>query len=655
MKHQLRIFLVSLALLACWGVANAQTATYVGPEKCLQCHNNPALGDKTGWRTSMMANGYSHVPDDSHSMEDLFGVVADYDQNGVDDFKDGLDFNTISSAFDPYKPNAPVLGYNATDGYTMKMGEVTHKVYLTYGGSGLYKQRYMLKINTSEGESAALYISPAQYNEKTHEYVLYHPDAWYDASNLPIFTPASTLADAAGNSRSMPKGCAGCHMTGLEETQDANGEWIASGATVDNEALYADYNNVFDVDGDGDLDQINITCERCHGPGSEHAATTDTTKIINPRKLTVEQANNLCGMCHSRGKSTPNHTFGFPFDDANLTSWVPGDLVADFYTDGGGDWPDGKHSKQHHQQFLDFYESEKPTFEFHKVACYECHDVHNTVKHNIREQIVEEDSLGAPITINTTNDDNTLCLSCHATHGDFAAIPTEWVADAVTHRDHIAAVVTQHTHHPYDPDGATSASRCSKCHNPKVAKSAVAYDIHSHTFEPIPPRKTEIFQSSGSGMPNACAVSCHMQTGMTFGIDFSGDNLTSWNEATDLALADTLMHYYGPNGVWWNDSTFITGIEQVSAQIPEAFDLEQNYPNPFNPATTIEFNLTQMANIRLAVYNILGQQVQMLAKGIYAPGTYQVTFDGEGLASGLYIYRLETADRILSRKMVLMK
>ena len=66
------------------GMSFAQT--YVGPERCLTCHNNPGLGDATGWRSSMHANGYSVVLDDAHQMEDLYGVVNDYDENGIDDF-----------------------------------------------------------------------------------------------------------------------------------------------------------------------------------------------------------------------------------------------------------------------------------------------------------------------------------------------------------------------------------------------------------------------------------------------------------------------------------------------------------------------------------------------------------------------------------------
>ena len=349
--------LLLLFLLILFGGSFIFPQTYVGPEKCLTCH--PIKLVINGWRTSLHANGYSVVEDDAHSMEDLYGVVCDYDQNGIDDFKDGLNFNNINSVFDPYKPNAPILSYN--NGYYIQIGDVTHRVYLTYGGSGLYKQRYTVRILTSEGESNDFYISPIQYNEVTHEYVLYHPEAWYDGSFMPIYTPTSTLADASLNNRSYTKGCAGCHVTNLEVMQDANGEWISSGAPVEDEALYTTYNNIYDIDQDGDLDQLNNGCENCHGPGGDHVAGPTALNIINPADpddLTPEQANNLCGMCHSRGKSLPNNTFSFPFDDAGLVTWTIGDLVATWYTDGGGYYGDDFSSRQHHQQFLRFLQKQ---------------------------------------------------------------------------------------------------------------------------------------------------------------------------------------------------------------------------------------------------------------------------------------------------------
>ncbi len=624
--------------------------SYVGPEKCLTCHVNPngVPSDKTGWRNTLHANGYSAVLDDTHSLEVNKGIVADYDQNGIDDFKDGLNFNNISSVFDQYKPNAPILGYSAEGGYTITIGEVTNRVYLTYGGSGMWKQRYAVRINTAEGESKDLYISPIQYNEKTHEYVLYHPDAWYDENNQPIYKSTSTLADAAGNSRSLAKGCSGCHATGLTLDQTTDGEWVAHPAGVD-ESIPAYQNNpsYFDLDQDGHLDQINTGCEKCHGPGGDHATTADPTKILNPADYTVEEANNLCGMCHSRGKSKPNNTFSFAYDDANMVSPVLGDLVDDFYTDGGGYWGDGKTSKKHHQQFRDFYKSPKPTFQYHQIACYDCHDPHGSQnEHMVVEEIEEEDSLGNPLLIPTEPDNNTLCLACHSTHGDFEAISKEMVADYSNNVDAIGAIVSQHTHHPYDPEG-TGASRCTKCHMPKTAKSAIQYDVHSHTFEPIGPEKTKLYN-----MPNSCAVSCHAKEGYdNFGIAMTTADFTDWAGTNQQALADSLLHYYGPEGVWWA----VSSAHFADLETPSNYELSQNYPNPFNPATRINFSIPKSSHVRLTVYDALGNQVAVLVDEQKSAGNYYTFWNAAANASGVYFYRLDAGSFSQVKKMLLVK
>lgn len=621
--------------------------TYVGPEKCLTCHPT-----KASWRNTFHANGWSAVLDDTYSLVTLKGVVNDYNQNGIDDFKEGLDFNTITSAFDIYKPNAPILGYSAETGYTITIGEVTSRVYLTYGGSGFWKQRYAVRINTSEGETKDLYISPIQYNEKTHGYVLYEPDAWYNENNQPIYTAASTLADAAGNPKSVAKGCSGCHNTGLTLDQTTNGEWVAHPAGVDESVPgYENNPSYFDIDEDGQLDQINTGCERCHGPGSEHSATADPTKIENPANFTVEQANNLCGQCHSRGSSLPNHTFHFPYNDQTMTAPELGDLVADFYTDGGGYWGDQKNSKKHHQQFYDFYRSPKPTSQSHNVSCYDCHDPHgSSQEHMIVTERDEEDSQGNPITIPTSADNNTLCLSCHASNGDFAGITPEMVADYSNNISTIGAIVSNHTHHPYDPEGNDEgevASRCTSCHMPKVAKSALPYDVHSHTFEAISPEKTKNYN-----MPNSCAVSCHAKEGYDhFGINITNADFTDWGGANQQALADTLLHYYGPNGVWWA----VSSVHLADLGTPEKFALSQNYPNPFNPTTKIEFAIPNANHVRLTVYDAVGNQVAVLVDEQKSAGNYYSVWDASNIASGVYFYRLEAGNYSKVKKMLLLK
>ena len=94
--------------------------------------------------------------------------------------------------------------------------------------------------------------------------------------------------------------------------------------------------------------------------------------------------------------------------------------------------------------------------------------------------------------------------------------------------------------------------------------------------------------------------------------------------------------------------------------VPEQFALHYNYPNPFNPSTTIQFDLPKATHVELVVYNILGQRVATLVDRYYPAGWHSVTWDGrtssgKEVASGIYLYRIETEYDAASKKMVLVK
>ena len=89
--------------------------------------------------------------------------------------------------------------------------------------------------------------------------------------------------------------------------------------------------------------------------------------------------------------------------------------------------------------------------------------------------------------------------------------------------------------------------------------------------------------------------------------------------------------------------------------MPDQYALEGNYPNPFNPSTTIRFGLPESAQVRLAVYDVLGRQVRVLLDGVREAGTHEVVFDASDLPSGTYLYRLETPQGSFGRTMLLAK
>jgi len=557
---QLQAKLVSL-----YGVNALSQNLYVGSNICLACHNGKnGLEDKSTWmhtRHSQMMRR----PMGIYTLIAGKGVVAN--QAGVagkDDFMAGLDLGTLA-AFSKYGANAPKLSYDAaTDTYWMTIGALKCKVVATIAGSnGMgggttlgQAQRYLLRVPVTDTDtklSKALYFAPAAFTPGTGWGT---GAGWYDSSNNPLFNASTTSAQLAAQTSassnalsSHTKSCVGCHITGIRSL----GTTAAGEATVLpyfataydlNDPMYFDYN------GDGNFNLTSIGCESCHGPGAQHViGGGDTSKIVNPAKLTGAQSAEICGRCHVSGKSMPSGKYAWPYDDANMVDWIPSNTptpLANFYTSTQALYPDGwlptggrpfnsfilsAHAKTHYGQGGS------------SVPCSDCHDPHDMQQDF---QIVTSrpgEGSASNITIPTAPDNDTLCLACHATH-TFPTITYQMVADYANNEEAIGKAVSAHTFHPYAPERNMGLSRCSKCH---MSVSA------SHTWEPIEPEKTVMYQSKG-GMPNMCAAGCHasLVNASIPGSKTPGTEATpAWGGQFEQDLATALMVYYGPNGVWW--------------------------------------------------------------------------------------------------------
>lgn len=92
-----------------------------------------------------------------------------------------------------------------------------------------------------------------------------------------------------------------------------------------------------------------------------------------------------------------------------------------------------------------------------------------------------------------------------------------------------------------------------------------------------------------------------------------------------------------------------------SGNLPEGYVLYQNYPNPFNPSTTISFEIPIKTDVKLSVYNILGQKVTALIDKQLPAGLHNITWNSQAFPSGTYLYKLSTPEYTLSQKMLLLK
>jgi len=102
-------------------------------------------------------------------------------------------------------------------------------------------------------------------------------------------------------------------------------------------------------------------------------------------------------------------------------------------------------------------------------------------------------------------------------------------------------------------------------------------------------------------------------------------------------------------------STRNTDVDSRNAILPMAYDLSQNYPNPFNPMTTIRFTIPRTANVKLAIYDVLGNNVATLLDAPIEAGQHRVQFDAGDFPAGIYFYQLQTAEYVETKKMMLVK
>ena len=228
----------------------------------------------------------------------------------------------------------------------------------------------------------------------------------------------------------LSRGCAGCHATGTKiETKNFTDEPKHPRKSVVTAFDYKD---------------LNITCERCHGPGSEHAVEGDKSKLISPQFLTAKASNETCAQCHGShsGKSEfPMGVHKYPYNAKNEDSlgngyFVPGVYeMKDYYFNFDkpsvnnkwkegtyNTWPDQVHARAHSMQNSELNRSVHANNSLQKVTCFDCHDSHSLDGGPDSMKVADYDFTNAAYR------NNTLCLTCHAGMGAFADITIDDVA-----------------------------------------------------------------------------------------------------------------------------------------------------------------------------------------------------------------------------------
>jgi predicted CXXCH cytochrome family protein len=236
-----------------------------------------------------------------------------------------------------------------------------------------------------------------------------------------------------------------------------------------------------------------VGCEKCHGPGATHAKQPSQSNIVNPARLDVVEATNVCLQCHSQGQPLKN-----PFD-GRYYDWPVGFEVGrnlgDFWKledhrlgeQSFTHFADGSAHKNR-MQGNDFVQSVMYT---HGVSCQSCHDVHGTANNA---------DLLKPASV--------LCLECHGPKSPNGPR---------------AATIEAHTHHP----PGSAGSECVACHMPKIAQELADVNVRSHTFRFITPGDTETLK-----VPNPCTA-CHQDRQPAWAKDIlkTWTNVSPWRVA----------------------------------------------------------------------------------------------------------------------------
>lgn len=284
--------------------------------------------------------------------------------------------------------------------YIPKIDEIKYTIGMQW------KQGFLIEKNDT------LYVAPIQYNAKNDRWINYREDDWEKLS--------------------WAKECSGCHVTGVDLEKDT-------------------------------FSEPRVGCEACHGPGSHHVALPETAvfdkraTIINPSHLPAGFRTQICGACHSSGKSTKVKGAKWP------VGYRPGQALGLYYKSKR--YEDGKmkdvyaddFSKGHHRQYNSWKLSSHAE---EGVACTSCHYVHQ---------------LGAPPTqFQTRGSGSQQCLQCHKVINNNAS----------------------HSIHSF--------ANCIGCHMPRVAKSKESGVSRSHGFVTLLPKDT----LKNPKVPNSCQ-NCH--------------------------------------------------------------------------------------------------------------------------------------------------
>lgn len=483
--------------------------------------------------------------------------------------------------------------------------------------------------------------------------------------------------------------CIVCHTTGNDPNAANNG--FDDFPFVFPDSLYPGVYDQMVAQYPDAMARGRIQCESCHGPGSEHTGA--------PGVMSISLAAENCAICHDGG----HHVFPAQWRVSNHATF-----------DASGGRTQASCAQCHDGQgFVDWIKSGKQPLtagysSSTQITCAACHDPHSVENpHQLRTMDV---TLSDGETV-TGAGNGTICMNCHQARQNAVEYTNDYLNNLSTHygphhgpqADVISAknAITFGNNIPTSPHLEATGDACVTCHMfpGTTDPDGNVILVGSHTFK----------MSDDNGVDNVAACApCHGDIGTSFSdkkyyvngnADLDGNgvaeglqieveglleqlkallpqdangNVAITDSSVTLTEAQAAYDYFmieEDRSFGIHNPAFIYGLLASSIQalggtvavgldqntLPNEFQLSQNYPNPFNPTTKIQYQLPQGSNVKIIVYDALGEQVAVLVNEFQNAGTYTTNFDASKLSSGIYFYRMEAGNYVKVNKMLLLK
>jgi hypothetical protein len=455
-----------------------------------------------------------------------------------------------------------------------------------------------------------------------------------------------------------------------------------------------------------------IGCESCHGPGSEHAMTTDTLKI------NADVGAEKCGQCHGepwRHSKFQQYENSMHSEIVWSSSFAQAPTNAEFGKNTLGNCircHDG-------QGYVNFTKgvgtntNGMTQAQLQNVTCATCHDPHgNSNEYSLRNRPTGSDTLGNGYSYTNLGGSGKTCMDCHKARRNNVTYCATRVTSSTWGPHHNgqsdillgqnAAAFTV----PYMSGSHKNISNtCVTCHMaPTTDTGTVTRDkVGGHTWN--------LHDAASNYDHVAGCVGCHPGvtkfTDFMATADFDGNGqVQSWVQEVQ-GLEHALAWYLPPTGTdsvawqliaadsfnvnlrkaYWNwqliegdkssgmHNPFYTvqvlqqsilalgypiGVQINAGEVPKVFELSQNYPNPFNPSTQFKFSLPSKANVTIKIFDITGREIATLVNGDMVAGNYTANWDGRNslsqqVSSGVYFYKMVAGSFVETKKMILVK